>query len=145
MGITCGIDGAESHHDVALADDSGRIVARARINTGTTGFSELLRLTAEHAGTAENTPIAIETDNNLLVVALTEAGYTVYPINPRAVARYRERHGQSGGKSDPGDAAILANPAHRPRRAPDAADDQRTRTRGQGTDSSTPGGDLRLA
>jgi hypothetical protein len=33
----------------------------------------------------------------------------VYPINPRAVARYRERHGQAGGKSDPGDAAVLAH------------------------------------
>ena len=42
-------------------------------------------------------------------MALSGAGFTVYPINPRAVARYRERHGRAGGKSDPGDAAILAN------------------------------------
>ena len=33
----------------------------------------------------------------------------MYPINPRAVARYRERHGQAGGKSDPGDAAVLGH------------------------------------
>lgn len=33
----------------------------------------------------------------------------MYPINPRAVARYRERHGQAGGKSDPGDALVLAD------------------------------------
>ena len=64
---------------------------------------------AEHGGSPEDTPIAIETDKNLLVVALAEAGFTVYPINPRAVARYRERHGQAGGKSDPGDAAVLAD------------------------------------
>jgi transposase len=43
------------------------------------------------------------------VTALAEAGFTVYPINPRAVARYRERHGQAGGKSDPGDAVVLAD------------------------------------
>ena len=42
-------------------------------------------------------------------MALAEAGFTVYPINPRAVARYRERYGQAGGKSDPGDAAVLAH------------------------------------
>ena len=30
-------------------------------------------------------------------------------INPRAVARYRERYGQAGGKSDPGDAVVLAD------------------------------------
>jgi transposase len=61
-------------------------------------------LLAEHA-----VPIAIETDKNLIVVALQTAGLTVFPINPRAVARYRERHGQSGKKSDPGDAALLAD------------------------------------
>ena len=82
---------------------------RSRIETGATGFNNLLALIAEHGGSAEDTPIALETDKNLLVVALAEAGFTVYPINPRAVARYRERHGQAGGKSDPGDAAVLAH------------------------------------
>lgn len=109
MRITCGIDWAEIHHDIALADENGRIIASARIDTGATGFSDLLRLIAANGGTPEDTPIAIETDKNLIVVALAAAGFAVYPINPRAVARYRERHGQAGGKSDPGDAAVLAN------------------------------------
>lgn len=109
MKLTCGVDWAEAHHDVALVDESGAVVARARIDTGATGFSALLRVIAEHGGSAEETPVAIETDKNLLVVALVEAGFTVYPINPRTVARYRERYGQAGGKSDPGDAAVLAH------------------------------------
>jgi hypothetical protein len=37
--------------------------------------------------------VAIETDKGLLVAALRAAGFVVYAINPRAVARYRERHG----------------------------------------------------
>ena len=69
----------------------------------------LLALIAEHGGGPDDTPIAVETDKNLIVVALVEAGFVVYPINPRAVARYRERYGQAGGKSDPGDAAVLAH------------------------------------
>lgn len=109
MTLTCGIDWAEVHHDVALMDQDGIIVARARIDTGAAGFVELLNVIASNGGTATETPVAIETHKNLLVVALTDAGFTVYPINPRAVARYRDRHGQAGGKSDPGDAAILAN------------------------------------
>lgn len=109
MELTCGIDWAERHHDVALVDDSGRTVAKQRIDTGRTGFTELLALIAEHGGTPEAVPVAVETDKNLIVVALTTAGFTVYPINPRAVARYRERHGQAGGKSDPGDAVVLAH------------------------------------
>jgi transposase len=109
MKLTCGVDWAEAHHDVALVDEDGVVVARARIDTGATGFTKLLALIADHEGSAQDTPVAIETDKNLLVVALAEAGFTVYPINPRAVARYRERYGQAGGKSDPGDAAVLAH------------------------------------
>ena len=109
MGITCGIDWSESHHDVALIDEHGTVVARTRIDTVATGFHMLLALIAEHGGSMDDTPIALETDKNLLVVALAKAGFTVYPINPRAVARYRERYGQAGAKSDPGDAAVLAH------------------------------------
>ena len=79
------------------------------IDTGMTGFTELLALIAEHGGTPEATPVGIETDKNLIVVALVAAGFTVYPLNPRAVARYRERHSQSGCKSDARDAALLAD------------------------------------
>ena len=44
----------------------------------------------------------------------------VYPVNPMAVARYRDRHSVAGKKSDHGDAVVLANilrtdrHAHRP-------------------------------
>jgi transposase len=52
--------------------------------------------------------IGIETDRGPWVQALVAAGYQVYAINPVQVARYRERHGTSGAKSDPGDAHVLA-------------------------------------
>jgi transposase len=68
-----------------------------------------MSLLAEHCTDPTSVPVAIETDKNLIVAALQAAGVTVFAINPRAVARYRERHGQSGKKSDPGDAAVLAN------------------------------------
>jgi len=101
MTITCGIDWAQGHHDVAVVDEQGRQLARARIDTGLGGFTDLVQLLTEHSGGQEpgEVPVAIETDKNLLVVALQAAGYTVYPINPRAVARYREGHGQAGKKS----------------------------------------------
>src|SRR6202043_3650396 len=53
--------------------------------------------------------IGIETDRGGWVQALIASGYTVYAINPRQVARYRERHGTSGAKSDAGDAHTLAD------------------------------------
>ena len=142
MTITCGIDWAEAHHDVALVDESGRVIARARIGADVAGFTELVELIADHGGSPAETPIAIETDKNLLVVALAGAGFIVYPINPRAVARYRERHLQAGGKSDPGDAKVLANILRTDRHPPTATDQQRASAGGQGTGSAVSGSDL---
>jgi transposase len=127
MTITCGIDWAEQRHDVAVLDRDGRLLGRRRIDVGMGGFTELVGLLTELADGQPaqdvlTVPIAIETDKNLLVVALRAAGFTVYPINPLAVARYRERHAQSGKKSDAGDARVLADilrtDAHRHRSLP---------------------------
>lgn len=107
--MTCGIDWAENHHDVALVDDEGRVLLRKRVTADLDGFTEMIGFITDFGGGPERTPIAIETEKNLFVVGLAAAGFTVYPINPRALARYRERHGQAGGKSDPADAIALAH------------------------------------
>jgi transposase len=57
--------------------------------------------------TAQNVVIGIETDRGPWVAAQVAAGYQVFAINPLSVARYRERHGTSGAKSDRGDAHVL--------------------------------------
>ena len=72
------------------------MLARRRIDVGVAGFTELMILLTEHSADPGEVPVAIETDKNLLVVALQAAGFTVFPINPRAVARYRERYSQAG-------------------------------------------------
>jgi transposase len=60
------------------------------------------------ADAAAQVKIGIETDRGPWVVALLAAGYEVFAINPMSTARYRQRHGTSGAKSDPGDAHVLA-------------------------------------
>ncbi len=114
MGITCGIDWAEDHHDVVVMDAQGQVLAGRRIDAGVEGYAALLTLIADHGGTAADTPVAMETDKNLMVLALRAAGFTVYPINPRAVARYRERHYQAGKKSDHGDIPRQSRVKRRP-------------------------------
>ena len=130
MTVTCGVDWAEGHHDVAVVDTDGAVLARRRIDTGVEGFTALLELLAPWSADPAQVPVAIETDKNLLVVALRAAGFTVYPINPLAVARYRERHGQAGTKSDPGDARVLADvlrtDVHRHRRLPEITEQAAT-------------------
>ncbi|MFD3475914.1 aldo/keto reductase [Streptomyces sp. NPDC058695] len=50
--IYCGIDWAEHHHDVALADDIGQLAAKLRINDDAAGYRELLGLLAQRGDTA---------------------------------------------------------------------------------------------
>jgi len=110
MNVYCGIDWAEEHHDIALADADGGLLGRRRISDDAAGFAQLLDLLAEHGDTAADPiPVAIETPRGLLVAALRATGRKVYPINPMAVARYRDRHSIAGRKSDHGDSFVLAN------------------------------------
>jgi transposase len=119
--VWCGIDWAEDHHDVALVDEAGQVVASRRIGDDPEGARRLLELLAE-AGDAPGAPVpvAIETPRGLLVACLRAAGRPVYAINPLAVARYRDRHRVTRAKSDRADAVCLANilrtdgAAHRP-------------------------------
>jgi len=117
----CGIDWAENHHDIALVDEHGQLIAKRRIDDDAAGFRELLELLGEYGDTAaEPIPVAIETSRGLLVACLRATGRPVYAINPLAVSRYRERHTVARAKSDHADAMILANilrmdaSAHRP-------------------------------
>jgi transposase len=110
--LFAGDDWAEDHHDAGLMDSSGRTLARARLPEGAAGMTRLHVMIGEHLGQdgeAEEVRIGIETDRGLWVAALTAAGYTVYGINPLQAARYRERRGVSGAKSDPADAHMLAD------------------------------------
>jgi transposase len=110
MDVYCGIDWAEDHHDIALVDRDGQLLARRRISDDAAGLAGLLALLTEHGDTADDLiPVAIETPRGLLVACLRGTGRKVYPINPMAVARYRDRHSVSGGKSDHGDSFVLAN------------------------------------
>ena len=121
MRVWCGIDWAERHHDICLVDENGTQPARRRVTDDVAGFTELAALLAGHGATSsEPVPVAIETAKGLVCAALRAAGYQLYPINPLAVSRYRDRYAVSRAKSDPGDAYALANilrtdpGAHRP-------------------------------
>jgi hypothetical protein len=101
-------------------DRDGGLLARARISDDAAGLARLLELLAGHGDSAADPiPVAIETPRGLLVACL-RAGRDVHPVNPMAVARYRDRHSVAGRKSDHGDAVVLANilrtdlHAHRP-------------------------------
>ncbi|MDQ1031679.1 transposase [Streptomyces umbrinus] len=110
MKIFCGIDWAEDHHDVALVNERGDLVAKQRITDDLAGLETLQQLLAEAGdGPEDPIPVAIETSRGLLVACLRATGRPVYAINPMAVARYRERRSVARAKSDHADALALAN------------------------------------
>ncbi len=110
MNRYCGIDWAEGHHDVAIIDNDGKLVAKKRISDDPAGFRALTELLADSGDRPESPiPVAIETPRGLLVAALRGTGRPVFAINPMAVARYRERHSVARAKSDHADAMTLAN------------------------------------
>ena len=112
-----GDDWAEDHHDVELMDTAGRTLARARLPEGVAGIARLHAMIGQQLGedaqdledAAGQVAIGIETDRGPWVQALIAAGYTVFAVNPLQAARYRERLGVSGAKSDAADAHMLAD------------------------------------
>ncbi|MGF6941297.1 hypothetical protein BKA18_001089 [Streptomyces auratus] len=90
--IYCGIDWAETHHDIALIDDTGQLLAKRRIMDDAAGYQLLLDLLAEYGDTEDAPiPVAIETSRGLLVAALRQGRRKVFAVNPMAAAHYRHR------------------------------------------------------
>ena len=70
MTLYCGIDWATAHHDVAVVDDNGSVVARG-VSNDAAGFARLLTVLAQAGDTPEHPmPVGIETDHGLWVAAL---------------------------------------------------------------------------
>lgn len=107
--VLVGDDWAQDHHEVYLMDEAGARLAATRLPEGLAGMGRFHELLAEHAEKPGEVIIGIETDRGMWVGALAAAGYQVYAVNPRSVARYRDRHGVSGAKSDAADAKLLAD------------------------------------
>src|SRR2546423_3794365 len=92
MDVFCGIDWATGHHDVALIDADGILLAKARIGDDCAGLATLLALLAEHGDTPEHpVPVAIETSRGLLVAALRATGRPIYARRRSEAADRRHR------------------------------------------------------
>jgi transposase len=108
-----GDDWAEDHHDVEVMDAVGRRLAKARLPEGVAGMALLHRMIGGQVGEASDEDVevvvGIETDRGPWVAALVAADYTVLAVNPLQAARFRDRLGVSGAKSDAGDAHVLAD------------------------------------
>jgi transposase len=100
-----GFDWAWGHHDVVVVDREGLVVDDFRFEETADGWRRLKERLSRHPDVV----VAIETSSGAVVERLLEAGYDVYPVNPKAAKRYRERKVPSGTKTDRIDAWSLAD------------------------------------
>jgi transposase len=108
MPLHGGLDWGSAAHAVCVVDAAGQVVARIAACHDAAGLADMLARLRKIAPAAK-LPIAIERPSGLVVDALVEAGHPVIPVHPNVVKACRPRYRASGGKSDPGDAYMLAD------------------------------------
>lgn len=103
-----GVDWADTHHVVVVVDETGKPVATRQVEHTVEGLAQLTSFLLDIVGTPERREelaCIIETTHGLLITALLEAGFPVYPVNPKTVDRHRK---PAGAKTDAIDAYLLA-------------------------------------
>lgn len=100
-----GFDWACDHHDVAVVDRSGSIVLQLRFEQTLEGWTTL----RQKLSSLGKVGVAIETSCGPAVERLLAMGHGVYPMNPKAAERYRDRKAPSGVKDDQLDAWSFAD------------------------------------
>lgn len=100
-----GFDWASDHHDIVVVGPQGNVLDEFRIEDTAEGWDRLRARFARYPALA----VAIETSSGPAVERLLDAGYAVFPLNPAAAKRYRERQAPSGTKTDRLDAWSMAD------------------------------------
>lgn len=103
-----GLDWADQVHQLYVGDEAGQKVAEMRVEETVEGMGEFGRWLDQ--GRAEGTELwaAIEKPEGRIVDFLLDHGVVVYPVNPKAVDRARDRFRMSRSKSDCFDAWVLS-------------------------------------
>lgn len=118
--IHVGINVAEvAPHQVCIMDDR-RVVDEFRVPNNGAGLASLLRKLAKIEPDKSKVLIAVERPDGPFVGGLLDAGYTVYPVNPKSLERYRERFSLGGIKTDLVDVAWALRPCSIPTRLYDS-------------------------
>ena len=97
--IEIGIDWSRDFVDLCALMD-GEKLQEKRIPVDASGFSQLQKLLEQLTKKCKNIFVAIEDDKHIVSGFLMRKGYPVYPINPKALHRYKETITQTGKKDD---------------------------------------------
>jgi transposase len=100
------LDWAREAHVVVVVHQDGTRAATIKFDHSAEGWAHLR---AQLAPFGPELPIAVETNQGPAVEQLLAAGCLVFPLNPKAAVRYRERKSPSGASTDERDAWTMAD------------------------------------
>jgi transposase len=102
------VDWGDRLHQVYVGDEEGEKVKEVKVQESPEGLAEIGRWLDERRAEGIELWAAIEKPAGRIVDFLLDHGVEVYPVNPKAVDRVRDRYRMSGSKSDAFDAYVLA-------------------------------------
>lgn len=106
-----GVDWGKREHQVVMVDHEGRMLLNFRFEESAQGWRAFHARLGQTTGPVDFSRIgvAIETRCGPVVERLLEMHFRVFPLNPKAAQRYRDRKAPSGAKSDELDAWSFAD------------------------------------
>jgi transposase len=99
------LDWAKEHHNIIVVDRLGAIVADFEFAHTAQGWAEF----DQQMQPFGHCPTTIETSKGPAVDQLLQRNYPLYPLNPKAAERYRDRKLPSGVKTDRHDCWSMAD------------------------------------
>ena len=103
-----GVDWGDRLHQVYVGDHEGKKVREIKVPETVEALAEIGRWLDEQRAEGFELWAAIEKPAGRIVDFLLDHGVEVYPVNPKAVDRVRDRYRMSDSKSDAFDAYVLA-------------------------------------
>jgi len=99
-----GVDWGHQEHAVCVLDGQGTVVSRFRVAHSPEGLQELV---VDLRGYEPLGGIAVESNRSVLIDALLQADFIIYPINPKLSSKWRKAWSVSGAKDDDRDGLVL--------------------------------------
>jgi len=105
-----GIDWGTENHRIVLLNREGKVIEQYSAQHSGKGLQNLVdRLRKTCGCPPPEVAIAIEVSWGAVVETLTEAGFSVFSINPKQSDRFRDRYSVAGAKDDSRDGLVLAS------------------------------------
>lgn len=103
-----GFDWGSQNHRASVFNQAGRLVGRRDVTHAAGAYAALCDGLIE---TTQADPsrigVAIETSHGPVVDMLLDRGFAVFSLNPKQLARFRDRYSPAGAKDDTRDADVL--------------------------------------